>query len=162
MPVTPSPSIEAAHEEALNAHLQTVLGIPMNYVPLIVGAQDSPKGIATIQSVDREFVGNLIQRNFIVGVRIIVTHNDAIEGSRLLKDWGALLFTEIGNLRENGITGTYRTIELNNAFLGIKSIEPISFQSIDSPQGQAANTSLFHGVVASRYKFTSEKLMLGF
>ena len=156
----PSQSVEAAHEEAINSYLSTNLGFPMNYPEWAVEPTDSPKGIARLLSSNEIVTGNMRTVEAIVEIRLIIAHNNAVEGYRLLKDWGAALTTAMKQLRENGITGTYRGVALADACAGIYPIERLAYPSRDSSQGQAIADSNFVGYVLGTYSFVIEQVRL--
>ena len=162
MPITsPSaPSIEAAHESALNDYLSTALGFPFDYPEWAVEPSNSPRGIARILSSDEKSTGNMRVISAIADVRLVIAHDDAVEGYRLQKDWGALLTSAMKKLREDGITGTYRGVALSNAFGGIKPIERMAYPSRDVSQGQAIASSDFVGYVMAKYSFVIEQIKL--
>jgi len=162
MPIIPPPSqsVEAAHEEAINAYLATQLGFPMNYPEWATEPADSPRGIVRIVSSNEIITGNMRTVEAIAEVRLIVAHNNAVQGYRLLKDWGAALATAMKKLRENGITGTYRGVALNKACGGIHPIERMGYPSRDNSQGQAIGDSAFVGYVLGKYSFVIEQIRL--
>jgi hypothetical protein len=156
----PAPSIEAAHETALNDYLALALGFPFNYPEWAVQPSDSPKGIARIVSSGETITGNMRVIEAIADIRLTIAHTDAVEGYRLLKDWGSRLTTAMKQIREDGITGTYRGFTLTNACAGIKPIERMGYPSRDTSQGQAIASSDFVGYVLGKYSFTIEQIQL--
>jgi hypothetical protein len=162
MPITfpPAPSIEAAHETALNQHLSVVLGFPFDYPEWATEPNNSPRGIARIVSSNETITGNMRVVEAIADIRLTIAHDDAVEGYRLLKDWGGALTTAMKTLREEGITGTYRNVALNNAFGGIRPIERMGYPSRDTSQGQAIANSHFIGYVLGKYSFLIEQTRL--
>jgi hypothetical protein len=162
MPIIPppSPSTEAAHETALNQYLAEALAFPFDYPEWATQPSDSPKGIARIVSSNEAVTGNMRVIEAIVEVRLTIAHTNAVEGYRLLKDWGAVLTTAMKQLRERGITGTYRGVALTNACGGIRPIERMAYPSRDASQGQAIASSDFVGYVLGKYSFLIEQIKI--
>lgn len=156
--ITPPPSIWAAHEEALNSHLAIALGIPFDYPALRTDLSNSPRGNVAIARCGFEVGSSLRKSDPVADVRIVVCHDDPVEGRRLLLDWGYALSLVMEDLYLNGITGTYRSIALSNAFRAIKLIQDMEFQSEDYPQQASSLESVFNGLVVGRYTWPIEQV----
>lgn len=155
---TPTQSLLAAHQTALNAWLATKLNFPWNYPSDTTDYNNSPKGFASITREGLSLAANLSTNPVTVGLAIRVAHTDEVEGSLLLKDWGEALAVAVRELNSEGITGSYRGHSLVRAIAGITPISDMEFPSESTPVVAGSSVSGFTGSVLWRLSYQLERV----
>lgn len=110
----------------------------------------NPKGAIAINQVTpqqprADIRATPIKTEYQVVLRLTVSLSgvSAFEAQLIVTDWQALLLSWLYDLRQSGITGTYRGKNLANAFLGLKVSDRIPFPVVkpyqrtqtDQPEG---------------------------
>lgn len=146
----------AAIRVGLVEFLKTSTGIQWDYYNSIVTPDEGAKGAVFVtKTLDLGGI-NYAKATHEVQLQVILAHPDHVEAQGLLCDWGEYLIKLLKQLKENGLYGTYRGVELSGACAGIKLSDGIKYYVQDADQRQDIPEGIALGTLQLNCEFIYE------
>ncbi|MFB2832985.1 hypothetical protein [Floridanema evergladense] len=146
----------AATRVGLIEYLSIRTNIQWDYYRNLVLPAEGAKGAAFVTSIN-SLKG--INYNRMVGevqLQILVAHPDHQEAQCLLLDWVEFLLKIMESLKQQGLYGNYRGVEIKLAMGGCNLLDPIKLFVQDSDQRQDIPEGIALGTMQANYEFVYE------
>lgn len=152
----PSKSYLASIRVGLSEYLKNQTGIQWDYYNSLVLPDEGAKGGVFITATRSPFGINYTSMAHEVQLQILLSHPDHQEAQGLLCDWGEHIIKLMLRLKQEGISGLYRGIQLDNACAGIKLADSIKYFVQDADQRQDIPEGIALGTLQANYEFIYE------
>ena len=152
----PSKSYLAAVRVGLVEYLKTATGIQWDYYGSIITPDEGAKGGVFVTTTRPPQGINYTRMTHEVQLQLLLAHPDHQEAQGMLCDWGQYLIETVRQLSRDGLSGTYRGVQLNVACCGIKILDGIKYYVQDADQRQDIPEGIALGTLQLNCEFIYE------